>query len=171
MRWITKPAADVGIVEKLRNPGYPAADQDILMRCAVTNCVETTPATNRHVSVKYQYVARDTSQPVADAAAWSSAEMVYKGKDENGLDWYEGTIPAQRVGYVWYYYQVDYDGYHYGDNPLTGASESISPAYWDDNEDTHDRPIAGRKFQVRPTAAATRASPLRPSPSKQPSVK
>ena len=147
---ITKPAADVGIVEKLRNPGYPAAGQNILMRCAVTNCVETTPATNRHVSVKYQYVARDTSQPVADAAAWSSAEMSYQGKDENGLDWYEGVIPAQRVGYVWYYYQVDYDGYHYGINPLTGVSESISPAYWDAGTDTHNRPVAGARFEVRP---------------------
>ena len=76
--------------------------------------------------------------------------MAYRGKDAQGLDWYEGTIPTQRVGYVWYYYQVDYDGYHYGDNPLTGASESISPAYWDDGADTHDRPIAGAKFQVRP---------------------
>ena len=147
---ITKPAADVGIIEKLKNPGYPAADQDILMRCAVTNCVEETPAVNRRVSVKYQYVARDTSQPIANAAAWASAEMLYKGKDENGLDWYEGTIPAQRVGYVWYYYQVDYDGYHYGENPLTGASESISPAYWDAGIDTHSRPTAGAKFQVRP---------------------
>jgi hypothetical protein len=147
---ITKPAADVGIVEKLRNPGYPAAGQNILMRCAVTNCVETTPATNRHVSVKYQYVARDTHQPVADAAAWSSAEMSYQGKDENGLDWYEGVIPAQRVGYVWYYYQVDYDGYNYGVNPLTGGSESVSPAYWDAGTDTHNRPVAGARFEVRP---------------------
>ena len=150
---ITKPPADVGIVEKLRNPGYPAADQDILMRCAVTNCVETTPATNRHVSVKYQYVARDTSQPVADAAAWSSAVMVYKGKDESGLDWYEGTIPAQPVGYVWYYYQVDYDGYAWsGTLEPNGAtvSESISPAYWDAGTNTHVRPVAGAKFQVRP---------------------
>ncbi len=147
---ITKPAADVGIIEKLKNPGYPAADQDILMRCAVTNCVEATPAVNRRVSVKYQYVAHDTSQPIASAAAWASAEILYKGKDENGLDWYEGTIPAQRVGYVWYYYQVDYDGYHYGENPLTGASESISPAYWDAGTDTHVRPTAGAKFQVRP---------------------
>ena len=147
---ITKPAADVGIIEKLKNPGYPAADQNILMRCAVTNVCEETPAINRRVSVKYQYVARDTYSPDPSPALWSSADMAYRGKDAQGLDWYEGTIPTQRVGYVWYYYQVDYDGYHYGDNPLTGASESISPAYWDDNEDTHDRPIAGRKFQVRP---------------------
>ncbi len=147
---ITKPAANVGIIEKLKNPGYPAADQNILMRCAVTNCVEETPSINRRVSVKYQYVARDTYAPVASAYAWSSAEMAYMGKDDNGLDWYEGTIPTQRVGYVWYYYQVDYDGYHYGDNPLTGASESLSPAYWDAGEDTHVRPTAGTKFQVRP---------------------
>ena len=147
---ITKPAANVGIIEKLKNPGYPSADQDILMRCAVTNCVEETPAINRRVSVKYQHVARDTASPVASAYAWSSADMTYMGKDAHGLDWYEGTIPTQKVGYVWYYYQVDYDGYHYGDNPLTGTSESISPAYWDAGEDTHDRPTAGTKFQVRP---------------------
>ena len=147
---ITKPAADVGIIEKLKNPGYPSADQDILMRCAVTNVCEDTPAVNRRVSVKYQHVARDTASPVASAYAWLSADMTYMGKDANGLDWYEGTIPTQKVGYVWYYYQVDYDGYHYGDNPLTGASESISPAYWDAGVDTHDRPTSGAKFQVRP---------------------
>ena len=150
---ITKPAADVGIIEKLRNPGYPAADQSILMRCAVTNCVETTPATNRHVGVKYQYVARDTYQPIADTAAWSSAEMVYKGKDENGLDWYEGAIPAQPVGYVWYYYQVDYDGYAWsGTLEANGqtVSESLSPAYWDAGTNTHVRPVAGARLQVRP---------------------
>ena len=147
---ITKPAADVGIIEKLKNPGYPSADQNILMRCAVTNVCEDTPAINRRVSVHYQHVARDTASPVESAYAWSSADMAYMGKDANGLDWYEGTIPTQKVGYVWYYYQVDYDGYHYGDNPITGTSESISPAYWDAGEDTHDRPAAGAKFQVRP---------------------
>ena len=147
---ITKPAADVGIIEKLKNPGYPAADQNILMRCAVTNVCEDTPAINRRVSVHYQYVARDTASPVASSYAWSSADMAYKGKDDHGLDWYEGTIPTQKVGYVWYYYQVDYDGYHYGDNPLTGTSESISPAYWNAGKDTHVRPAAGAKFQVRP---------------------
>ena len=68
---ITKPPADVGIIEKLKNPGYPAADQNILMRCAVTNCVEETPAINRRVSVKYQYVARDSYTPAASPAAWS----------------------------------------------------------------------------------------------------
>ncbi|MBQ6924317.1 MAG: hypothetical protein IJQ73_06730 [Kiritimatiellae bacterium] len=147
---ITKPAADVGIVEKLKNPGYPAADQNILMRCAVTNVVEETPAINRRVSVKYKYVARDSDDPSKVAAPWLSADMAYMGK-EDGLDWYEGMIPTQKVGYVWYYYQVDYDGYHYGENPLTGASESISPAYWDDGDvTTHDRPEAGARFQVRP---------------------
>ncbi len=147
---ITKPAANVGIIEKLKNPGYPSSDQNILMRCAVTNVCADTPAINRRVSVKYQYVARDTAAPIASAYAWSSADMSYMGRDAHGHDWYEGTIPTQKVGYVWYYYQVDYDGYHYGDNPLTGASESISPAYWDAGEDTHVRPIAGMKFQVRP---------------------
>ena len=147
---ITKPAADVGIIEKLKNPGYPSSDQNILMRCAVTNVCEDTPAINRRVSVKYQYVARDTYSPVASAYAWSSADMAYMGKDANGLDWYEGMIPTQRVGYVWYYYQVDYDGYHYGDNPLTGTTESLSPAYWDAGADTHVRPVSGTKFQVRP---------------------
>ena len=147
---ITKPAADVGIIEKLKNPGYPSSDQNILMRCAVTNVCDDTPAINRRVSVKYQYVARDTYSPVASAAVWSSAEMTYKGKDANGLDWYEGMIPTQRVGYVWYYYQVEHDGYYYGDNPLTGVSESLSPGYWDAGVDTHVRPVAGTKFQVRP---------------------
>ena len=148
---ITKPPADVGIIEKLKNPGYPAADQNILMRCAVTNVVEETPAINRRVSVKYKYVARDSDDPSNGAAPWLSADMAYRGKDGEGLDWYEGTIPTQKVGYVWYYYQVDYDGYHYGENPLTGTSESISPAYWDDGDvTTHDRPEAGARFQVRP---------------------
>ena len=147
---ITKPAADVGIIEKLKNPGYPSADQNILMRCAVTNVCEDTPAVNRRVSVKYQYVARDAAAPIASAYAWSSADMSYRGKDAHGHDWYEGTIPTQKVGYVWYYYQVDYDGDHYGENPLLGTTESLSPAYWDAGDDTHVRPIAGTKFQVRP---------------------
>ena len=148
---ITKPAANVGIIEKLKNPGYPAADQNILMRCAVTNVCEETPAVNRRVTVKYQYRARDTYQPDASASAWSSADMAYMGKDSHGLDWYEGTIPTQRVGYVWYYYQVDYDGYAWNGTLENGAAtESLSPAYWDAGEDTHVRPIAGTKFQVRP---------------------
>ena len=161
---ISKPPADVGIIEKLKNPGYPAADQNILMRCVVTNVCEDTPAVNRRVTVKYQYVARDTYSPNSSQAAWSSADMAYMGKT-NGLDWYEGTIPTQRVGYVWYYYQVDYDGYHYGDNPITGESESISPAYWDAGEDTHDRPTAGTKFQVRPYRSRYSRITLEASPS------
>ncbi len=147
---ITKPPANVGIIEKLKNPGYPAADQDILMRCAVTNCVEETPAINRRVSVKYKYVARESEDPNSSLSPWLSADMAYRGKDGDGLDWYEGTIPTQKVGYVWYYYQVDYDGYHYGVDPHTGVSESISPAYWNDGRDTHTRPTAGARFQVRP---------------------
>ncbi|MBQ2058671.1 MAG: hypothetical protein II488_02765, partial [Firmicutes bacterium] len=82
--------------------------KDILMRCAVTNVCEETPAINRRVSVKYKYIARETDDPSLSAAPWLSADMAYMGK-EDGLDWYEGTIPTQKVGYVWYYYQVDYD--------------------------------------------------------------
>ena len=150
---ISKPPANVGVIEKLKNPGYPAADQDILMRCAVTNVCEETPAINRRVSVKYKYVARETDDPSSSAAPWLSADMAYKGKDGDGLDWYEGTIPTQKVGYVWYYYQVDYDGYAWSGVPTAGGSvvhESISPAYWNDGEDTHTRPAAGARFQVRP---------------------
>ena len=146
----SKPVADVRITEKLKNPGWPASDQDIRMRCTVENVFEETPAINRRVTVKYQYVARADATPIGSAISWNSADMAYMGKDSNGLDWYEGVIPTQKVGHIWYYYQVDYDGYNYGVNPITGASESLSPGYWDAGENTHTRPVASTSFEVRP---------------------
>ena len=64
-----------------------------------------------------------------------------------------GTIPTQKVGYVWYYYEVQYDGYAWTGAVTAGGTtvnESVSPAYWNAGADTHSRPSAGARFQVRP---------------------
>lgn len=153
---ITKPPADVGIVHKLENPGYPSQGSNVLIRCSVTNVVDATPATNRQVKCFYQYVPKSDDAP--DASKWLSTPMAYRGAT-NGMDWYEGTIGGTNTGYVWYYYQVDYDGYCYGVNPDTtsaayGSHESLSPAYWTTDasgeNSIHSKPTSVGRYQVRP---------------------
>lgn len=153
---ITKPPADVGIVHKLENPGYPSQGSNVLIRCSVTNVVDATPATNRQVTCFYQYVPKSDDAP--EASKWLSTPMAYRGAT-NGMDWYEGTIGGTNTGYVWYYYQVDYDGYCYGVNPDTtsaayGSHESLTPTYWmtdaSGENSIHSKPTSVGRYQVRP---------------------
>lgn len=107
---LSKPPTDVVLLERLRNPGYPSHDQDIRMRCAVSNVVAGTPAVNVRMYVVYQRLDTATARPTS--WGWSTVEMAHQG---DGV--YEGVIPAQAVGYVNYYYRCEFDGYAYGRDP------------------------------------------------------
>ncbi len=60
---------------------------------------------------------------------------------------YEGTMPRQRVGYVYYYYQVKKASASEASNLI---SETANTLYWDNGETTTEKPLFGAKFQVRP---------------------
>ena len=165
---ITKPPADVGIVHKLENPGYPSQGSNVLIRCSVTNVVEATAATNRQVTCFYQYVPKSNDSPSADRSKWLSTPMEYRGAT-NGLDWYEGTIGGTNTGYVWYYYEVAFDGYCYGLNPLVSnpelAYESLSPTYWK-NTTEDGRPTATSQSSVHVVPDSYGRYQVRPYPSR-----
>ncbi len=107
---LSKPPTDILLTEHLRNPGYPSRDQEIRMRCAVSNVVAGTPAVNVRMYVVYQRLDTPTARPTS--WGWNTVEMAHQG---DGL--YEGVIPAQSVGYVSYYYRCEFDGYAYGRDP------------------------------------------------------
>ncbi len=133
------------ILERLREPGYPVVDQDIVMKCAISCSSNIEFLKNVIVNLKYQYLPREVSNPVDNA--WKSIEMAYQGLDKDGMALYEGIIPRQRVGYICYYYQVE--------SGLANESSSLIPEtasilYWDNGETTTEKPLLGAKFQVRP---------------------
>ncbi len=130
--------ADVEIEEELRNPGYPALDQDVRMRCRVTDLNPLAPTVNRRVKVWYQWVQKEVDLPTP--GNFTSVDMELVGDDQ-----YEGVIPMHDNGYMHYYYSCDFDGFYTerdpdgdGDEPL--HSENRSANYWWDGETRSDAP-------------------------------
>ncbi|NLF22327.1 MAG: lamin tail domain-containing protein, partial [Lentisphaerae bacterium] len=141
------PPADVAIEEKLRNPGYPAQDQDVRMRCEVTDATPGTPTANRRMTLHYQWVLRQSDRPVA--GNWLSTNMVPMGGDL-----YEGVIPRQRPGYVHYYYACDFDGYYYARDPDGPGEEgeykeNTNPRYWETGATVGHTPAFFGRYEVR----------------------
>ncbi len=147
---ISKPPADVLLGERLRNPGYPARDQDVRLRCTVEDTNPDAPSFNRDVKVWYQWVADDQTLPLP--GAFSSTNMVPAG---GGV--YEGVVPRHPAGVMHYYYECAFDGYHCDRDPDgdSGAqprhSEDMSPNYWgaSNNFATLPSPPVTSTYEVR----------------------
>ncbi|MGI6496460.1 MAG: choice-of-anchor D domain-containing protein [Kiritimatiellia bacterium] len=128
---ISYPPSDAVITEEyLPKPGYPSLDEAITVRCRVTDVDAGYPAINRRVTVWYRLKKDGYS-----AGPWQSAPMA-----EIAPDVYEGEIPQQDPGRVYYYYRCDFDGYHYirdpdGSGAEPANDEDMSPAYGYTEED------------------------------------
>ncbi len=128
---ISYPPSDVVIdQEYLPMPAYPSKDESVVVRCRVTDIDPAYPAINRRVTVWYRL-----KNEIGSIGGWQSAPMT-----EIDTDVYEGTIPAQDPGRIYYYYRCDFDGYHYfrdpdGTGPQGTTDEDMSPAYGYTEED------------------------------------
>jgi hypothetical protein len=126
---VSKPPADVLLGDRLRNPGYPARDQDVRLRCTVEDTNPDAPTFNRDVKVWYQWVADDQTLPLP--GAFSSTNMVPAG---GGV--YEGVVPRHPAGVMHYYYECAFAGYHCDRDPdgedgvQPHHDEDTSPNYW-----------------------------------------
>ncbi len=107
---ISRPPTGVTLGENLYNPGYPAQDQDVKVRCQVTDVETNVPSVNRRVKVWYSW--QNESGPWTEANMVAIAERVY-----------EGVIPKHGPGTMYYWFQCDFDGYFYSRDPdgPTGA--------------------------------------------------
>ncbi len=156
---ISYPPADVAINDSLRNPGYPAQDQEIRMRCQISDLNPAALTLNQRVTLYYQWVLREADRP--RGGSWLAVNMA-----DQGAGRYEGVIPEQRPGYVYYYYKCDFDGYAYSRDP-DGApgtpagrpcieplhTEDNSPRYWERQDGVESTvghvPNFYGKFEVR----------------------
>ncbi|MDD5705891.1 MAG: hypothetical protein PHR35_08195, partial [Kiritimatiellae bacterium] len=144
---ISRPPADVTIEERLRNPGYPARDQDVKMRCHVSDSNPNALAINHNVKVWYQWLPNAVDIP--SPAGFSSTNMLPVG---GGV--YEGVIPMHENGYMHYYYSCDYDGYYYSRDP-DGAgtnalyNENNSPNYWAASNNYTSLPDTYSRYEIR----------------------
>ncbi len=147
---ISYPPADLKIEERLRNPGYPAQDQDVSMRCLVEDLNPAAPTVNRRVKVWYQWLPLADNQPLPGTNNWSSAAMLPLGGDL-----YEGTIPRFPNGYVHYYYECLSDGFFFARDPdgTEGAegehSESRLQKFWWNGTNQTARPSGAVLHETR----------------------
>jgi hypothetical protein len=121
--YISRPPTGVTLTEKLYNPGYPAQDQDVKVRCQVDDVDISVPSVNRHVKVWYSW--QSESGPWVQTNMVAIAERVY-----------EGVIPQSGAGRMYYWFQCDLDGYFYscdpdgpgGPQPTHNEKDGRSPA-------------------------------------------
>lgn len=114
--YISQPPTSVTITEEQYNPGYPAQDQDVRVRCRVTDGDDGYPSVNRQVRVFYSW--EDNSSPHED---WPSTNMTLIADDV-----YEGVIPQHGAGMMYYYFRCTFDGYFYKRDP-DGPSPGTQP--------------------------------------------
>ena len=119
------------------NPAYPSLNDDISVRCRVSN-VNGAPATtsdDRGVVVVWRWTyGEQTVNP------WSRTQMEYVGNtdgdDGNGNgELYEGKLPKQEnIGDIEYYFECNFDGTRY--KPFDYALFNYK--FWDgDNSENH----------------------------------
>jgi hypothetical protein len=104
--YISRPPTGVTLTEKLYNPGYPAQDQDVKVRCQVDDLDLTVPSVNRRVKVWYSW--QSESEPFVRQT--NMVETAIAGV-------YEGVIPQHGAGRMYYWFQCDLDGYFYSRDP------------------------------------------------------
>ncbi len=136
---ISEPSADVVVAvdEVPFNPAYPSLNDDIRVRCRVSN-VNGAPATtsdDRGVVAVWRWkYGEQTVNP------WSRTRMEYVGNtdgdDGNGNgELYEGKLPKQEnIGDIEYYFECNFDGARY--KPFDYALFNYK--FWDgDNSENH----------------------------------
>lgn len=128
-------------------PELPNRDTWTYCQIVVTNRAKDTPGLNRRVRVYWQWTKDSDTQPSDDG--WSSTNMtctslkpdpIYGFPDEGE---YEAWIPPQKPGYMWYYYEVKYDGYWWsGKMQSTGpvVEDDPGPVYLGDDVSSHASP-------------------------------
>jgi|GEM_PF-6890505 len=102
--YISRPPTGVTLAEKLYNPGYPAQDQDVKVRCQVSDVDTNVPSVNRRVKVWYSWQS--------ESGPWTQTNMV-----PISADVYEGVIPPHGAGRMAYWFQCDFDGYFFSRDP------------------------------------------------------
>lgn len=119
----------------------------IHVQIGVTNVCESTPAINRRTRVYYKWVPRADVVPSEDTSSWDYADLRSLNPVRTGQpgdeEIFDGEIPAQKAGYVWYFYEVKYDGYWWSGKMNTSdpvTEDNPGPAYLADGETTHYRP-------------------------------
>lgn len=144
--YFSQPPTSIIISEELHNPGYPAQDQDVKVRCRVTDIYQDYPSINREVQVFYSWESEN--------GPWTATNM-YQIAD----DVYEGVIVKHQVGRMYYYFRCDYDGYFYSrdpdgvqeEEPWHGPKgvhdEDLSPAFLVEKGDDNYRNYEIRRFR------------------------
>lgn len=133
---ITPASPDIEMKEVLRHPGYPAIDQEITLRCAVSNISETTPFYNMALTNKFALADYASST----VTKWTSVGMDFVC-ETNGWLLYECTLPAQgKPGWLHYCFEATFDGYCYSSREencwnspkylYTGSSTTNAPALY-----------------------------------------
>lgn len=147
---ISRPPTDVLMAKRLNEPGYPSMFDNIKMRCYVTDESDDTPAVNRRVKLWYQHTFAEEDVPVFRQEKWTFIEMTDMGDNH----YFECYVPSQKVGYVWYFFQADFDGYRYD------SREDKGSVYLVDGVNGYGNPATGKsvtplnkntdRLQIRP---------------------
>ncbi len=143
--YVSQPPTSVTITEEQYNPGYPAQDQDVRVRCRVTDVDDGYPSVNRQVRVFYSWES--------ESGPWTQTNMTLIADDV-----YEGVIPQHGAGMMYYYFRCDFDGYFFGrdpdyspppasNGPQPFYSEDQSPVYLIEKGEDNYRNYEIRRFQ------------------------
>lgn len=138
--YVSLPPTTMTITEEQYNPGYPAQDQDVRVRCRVQDTTPGYPSVNRQVRVFYSWQS--------ESGPWFQTNLYPLANDL-----YEGTIPQHGAGTMHYYFHCDFDGYYYGRDPDGAAgsepfhSENQSPAHLKQKGDDTYRNYEIRRFR------------------------
>lgn len=129
---VSRPSPDVTLGEYQFNPGYPAVNEPVKVRCKVTTNDRTTPAYGRKLNVFYKW-NKDASAAIS---GWASTNMTLLRVDGE-TEIYEAELPAAAstlAGFMHYYFQCDFDGYK-----VTPA-QVIGTEYYNAYETTRVKP-------------------------------
>lgn len=149
---VTPPVADIVMREKLRNPGYPNANEDITIRCMVSNVIEHIPALNR--VVKAHYALGGTEFESIAPSRFAVTNMTYI-RDVNGYSLFEGKIPAQKdAGWLHYFFECEFDGYYYTTPEENGLP---SPKYLSGTGCTTDAPTSAASTHLTTEVRASKS--------------
>jgi hypothetical protein len=133
--YLSPPPTQVTITESLYNPGYPASNQAVTVRCRVADVDAGNPSTNRLVHLHYRWNT--------NSGSWTTNNMVLT----NGV--YEWTIPQLGAGTNYYYFSCDYEGYFYSHDPDGAGPQPSYQEVSDVNPAYLGRPEAPRSYAIR----------------------
>jgi hypothetical protein len=118
---VSAPPSDVVIYKTdcSFEPGYPAVNSGISIRCYVSNVDTNAPTVSRSVDVYYRWRYLDQA-----SNAWQSLtmELTDVGDGQGNNERFEKTLPVQtQVGDLEYYFVCNFDGSRYQSLDYTGT--------------------------------------------------